>query len=78
MNTPEPTQELEPGQAEYLVRLQDGATVLCEAHMNAVRLACEAAQVDLDIFQLPWDDEPIRCQACHLAAVTRPQIILPN
>ena len=63
-------------QGEYLVRLEDGATVLCATHMSAVRLACEAAGVDVDIWTIPDDEEPMTCQACHLAEVQAPRIIL--
>ena len=69
---------LEVDAAEYIVEMAEGATVLCEAHMNALRLACEAAGVVVNIYQMPWDEAAIACQACHLAARSHPQIILPN
>ena len=62
--------------AEYLVKLEDNVTVLCEAHMNAMKLACEAAGVPVDIYQIDPEEEPIVCQACHLVEVKRPKIIL--
>ena len=63
--------------AEYIVDFQDGnATVLCTAHMAAMQLACEAAAVEIAVFELPGDEEPIACQACHLTEVKRPKIIL--
>lgn len=63
--------------ARYLVDFKEGnATVLCEAHMNAMRLSCEAAGVAIDIYEIPKDEEPVACQACHLAEVKRPKIIL--
>jgi hypothetical protein len=63
--------------SEYIVDFQDGnATVLCTAHMTAMRLACEAAAVEISVYELPEDEEPIACQACHLTEVKRPKIIL--
>jgi len=67
--------------AEYIVTLEENVTVLCEAHMNAMKLACEAAGVPVDIFKIMPDpenpdEEPIACQACHLAEVKRPKIML--
>jgi len=62
--------------AEYLVKLEENVTVLCEAHMNAMKLACEAAGVPADFYQLDPEEEPIACQACHLAEVQRPKIIV--
>lgn len=63
--------------AEYLIDFREGnATVLCEAHMNALKLACEAAGVDIDVYQIPDDEESVACQACHLVEVKRPKIIL--
>jgi multimeric flavodoxin WrbA len=49
---------------------------LCTAHMTAMRLACEAAAVEISVYELPEDEEPIACQACHLTEVKRPKIIL--
>jgi len=63
--------------AEYLVDFHEGnATVLCEAHMNAMRDTCEAAGIHIDIYPLPPEEAPIVCQACHLTEVKRPKIIL--
>jgi len=66
---------------EYIVKLEENVTVLCEAHMNAMRLTCEAASVPVEIYQInpdpeQPDEEPVVCQACHLAEVKRPKIIL--
>lgn len=63
--------------AEYIVDFREGnATVLCEAHMMAMRDTCEAAGVPVNIYPLPDDEEPIVCQACHLTEVKRPKILL--
>lgn len=62
--------------AQYLVKLEENVTVLCEAHMMAMKLACEAAGVPVEIYQIDAEEEPIACQACHLAEVKRPKIML--
>ena len=62
--------------AEYVVVLEENVTVLCEAHMQAMRLACEAAAVPAEFYAIDPEEEPIACQACHLAEVQRPKIIL--
>jgi len=62
--------------AEYLIQLEENVTVLCEAHMTAMRLTCEAAGVPADIYKIDPNDEPIACQACHLVEVKRPKIML--
>lgn len=64
--------------AEYLVDFRNGnATMLCAAHMQAMRLTCEAAGLDIAIYNMP-EDESAQCQACHLAEMQRPRIILPH
>ncbi len=63
--------------AEYLVDFREGnATVLCEAHMNAMRDTCDAAGIAIDIYKIDPEEEPISCQACHLQEVKRPKIVL--
>lgn len=62
--------------AQFLVKLEENVTVLCEAHMNAMRLACEAANVPVEIYAIDPEEEPIACQACHLAEVQRPKILV--
>ena len=63
--------------ATHLVVVADqGATMLCLAHMQAMRLACEAASVPAEFYEIDPEEEPIACQACHLAEVKRPKIIL--
>ena len=62
--------------AEYVVVLEENVTVLCEAHMQAMRLACAAAGVPAEFYEIDPAEEPIVCQACHLAEVQRPKIIL--
>jgi hypothetical protein len=66
---------------EYIITLEENVTILCEAHMMAMRLACEAAGVPVEIYQINADpenpdEEPVVCQACHLAEVKRPKIVL--
>ena len=55
--------------AEYLVMIGDGATVLCKRHLTALAAAFAAAQQTLEAFELDPEDGPITCQACHMAAV---------
>ena len=63
--------------AEYVIDFKEGnATVLCEAHMNAMKLACEAAGVPIDVYLIDPEEEPVACQACHLVEVKRPKIML--
>ena len=62
--------------AEYVAVLEENVTVLCEAHMQAMRLACEAADVPTEFYEIDPAEEPIACQACHLAEVQRPKIVL--
>jgi len=65
-------------EARYLVDFRNGnATMLCEAHMQAMRLTCQAAGLDIAIYDMPSDEEAV-CQACHLAEMQRPRIILPH
>ena len=71
----EPTDQVP--RATYLVTIADqGATLLCEAHMQAMRHTCDSAGVSVEIFELQADDKPVACQACHLAELNRPKIIL--
>ena len=63
--------------ATHLIVVGDqGATMLCLAHMMAMRHTCDAAAIPVEIYEMPPDDEPVACQACHLAEVHRPKIIL--
>ena len=65
--------------AEFLVTVGDaGATVLCARHTQAFVRMHEAALIAHTVYELPGDDEPIVCQACHLDEVTRPRLILPH
>jgi hypothetical protein len=66
-------------QAEYIVQFSDGnATVLCDTHMTALRMAAAAALQPIDIYAVPDDEDAIVCQACHLAEMQRPRIVLPH
>ena len=53
---------------EYLVKIGDGATVLCKRHLAALAAAFAAAQQTLEAFEIDPEEEPISCQACHMAA----------
>ena len=54
---------------EYLVKIGDGATVLCKRHLAALAAAFAAAQQTLEAFELDPEDGPVTCQACHMAAM---------
>ena len=45
------------------------ATVLCEMHKDAYVDTLTAMGQDLDVFAIAEDEDPISCQACHLAAM---------
>ena len=63
--------------ATHLVIVDDqGATLLCEAHMMAMQHTLAAANVPVEIYEIPGDEPPVACQACHLTEVNRPKIIL--
>jgi hypothetical protein len=65
--------------AEFLVAVGDaGATVLCDRHTQAFVKMHEAARIEHTVYQLPWDEDSMPCQACHLDEVTRPRLILPH
>jgi hypothetical protein len=79
MNTAEHYSEHwhEVPRATHIVVVDDqGATVLCEGHMMAMKHTLASAGVPVDIHELPQDEPPIACQACHLAEVNRPKIIV--
>jgi hypothetical protein len=60
-------------QAKYLVTLAtDNATVVCEAHRRAFELIATSLQMPFEIYELDPEEEPIVCQACHLAHINRP------
>lgn len=66
-------------QALYLVTLaEDNATVLCEAHRQAFEIMAQSLNIPFAVYELPDDaeDEPIVCQACHLANLKAPKIIV--
>jgi hypothetical protein len=64
-------------QATHIAVVADqGATLLCEGHMMAMKHTLDSADVSYEIYILPEDEEPVACQACHLAEVNRPKIIL--
>lgn len=61
--------------ADYLVLIGDGATVLCRRHAEALASAYAAAGQNLEVYDIhetEQDDMPVEtmsCQACHMAAV---------
>jgi len=55
--------------AEYLVMIGDGATVLCTKHKDSLVHILVAANQGPEIYDIGDDEEPIACQACHLAAM---------
>ena len=58
--------------ATHLVKVVDSdrdATVLCEVHKDAFIDTLTAMGQDLDVYQIAEDEDPISCQACHLAAM---------
>ena len=54
---------------EYLVKIGDGATVLCEKHKDTMVNIMQAAQQMIEVYAIDPEEEPMSCQACHLAAV---------
>lgn len=58
---------IETGQ--YLVKINDGATVLCERHCDALVSAYQAAGQGLEVYAIDPEEEPMSCQACHMAAL---------
>lgn len=65
-------------QAQFLIALDDGATLLCARHAVAFQQVMSAAGSNHDIYELDADEDPVVCQACHLSDLSRPQIILPH
>jgi hypothetical protein len=55
--------------AEYLITRDGGATVLCERHKDAFVDINTALGHEHEVFAMSEDEDPISCQACHLAAV---------
>jgi len=64
--------------AVYLIRIESGATVLCETHTQAFEHTMLAANVPFEVYAIDPEEEPCVCQACHLREVTRPEIILSH
>ena len=64
--------------AEYLIRILDGATALCAKHAEAFADTMLAAGHEPDVYEIPEDEEPIACQACHLSNLRTPRILLPH
>ena len=54
--------------AEYLIMMDGGATVLCERHKEAFVHINTAMEKAHEVYAMD-DEDPISCQACHLAAV---------
>ena len=55
--------------AEYLITMDGGATVLCERHKTAFEHITDSMMKEYEVFAMNEDEDPISCQACHLAAV---------
>ena len=55
--------------AEYLIMMDGGATVLCERHKDAFVHINTAMAREHEVYAMEEDEDPISCQACHLAAV---------
>lgn len=64
--------------AEYIVRVGDGATLLCHRHALAFQHTMQASLQDAEIYEFPADEEPAKCQACYLADQQAPRILLPH
>ena len=64
--------------ARYLIKIMDGATALCDKHAMAFEHTMRAAGHEPEIYEIPPDEEPIACQACHLAGLKAPRILLPH
>jgi hypothetical protein len=62
--------------ATHLIVLEENVTVLCESHAEVMHLTCRAAGVPAEFYRIDPEEEPIVCQACHLAEVKRPKIHL--
>jgi len=55
--------------AEYVITMDGGATVLCERHRQAFVTITDAMNRPYEVYAMEDDEDPISCQACHLAAV---------
>jgi hypothetical protein len=55
--------------AEYLIMMDGGATVLCERHKTAFEHINTAMNRPYEVYAMEDDEDPISCQACHLAGV---------
>jgi len=55
--------------AEYVITMDGGATVLCERHREAFEHINTAMNRTYEVYEMEADEDPISCQACHLAAV---------
>ena len=55
--------------AEYLIMMDGGATVLCERHTQAFEHINTAMNRVYEVYAMEDEEDPISCQACHLAAV---------
>lgn len=70
--------EPEIPRAEFLIAIMDGATALCAEHAVAFEHTMRAAGHAAEIYQIDPEEDPIACQACHLANLGRPRILLPH
>ena len=51
--------------AQFLIALDDGATLLCARHAVAFQQVMNSAGASHDIYELDADEDPVACQACH-------------
>lgn len=65
-----------PRATHVVVIADQGATLLCKTHTEAMHHTCTSAQVQIEVYEIPPEEEPVACQACHLVEVNRPKIVL--
>ena len=57
---------------------ENEATVLCLKHTQSLEFIMQAAGRELGLYELDPADGEVTCQACHLADLVQPRIILPH
>lgn len=58
--------------AKYLVSIDSNGTVLCGGHAKIFQDIQAALSQGYEMYELDAEDEPIVCQACHLAWIKTP------
>jgi hypothetical protein len=56
--------------ATHLVSAVEGATALCLDHAKMFTQIMGLLNIDNEVYEMMSEDDPIVCQACHLAYVT--------